>query len=164
METLKYKVIKSRDQYDNYCKILDALIFDDSSGSQKEDEIELLTLLIERYDQENSTFEEVDPVRLLKSLMEDHHLKAKDLVNILGVSKGLVSDILNYKKGLSKEVIRKLSSHFNLGQETFNRPYKLRTTDHKNRGRKETHHLLNSPKNAQRLKESIEQFEKGRRR
>ncbi len=131
METLKYKVIKSRDQYDNYCKTLDALIFDDSSGPQKEDEMELLTLLIERYDQENSILEEVDPVRLLKSLMEDHHLKAKDLVNILGVSKGLISDILNYKKGLSKEVIRKLSSYFKLGQEAFNRPYELRPSDNK---------------------------------
>ena len=131
METLKYKVIKSRDQYDNYCKTLDALIFDDNSSPQKEDEMELLTLLIERYDQENSNFEEVDPVRLLKSLMEDHHLKSKDLVNILGVSKGLISDILNYKKGLSKEVIRKLSSHFKLGQEAFNRPYELRPSDNK---------------------------------
>ncbi len=133
METLKYKVIKSRDQYDNYCKTLDALIFDDSSGPQKEDEIELLTLLIERYDQENSNFQEVDPVRLLKSLMVDHHLKAKDLVNILGVSKGLISDILNYKKGLSKEVIRKLSSHFKLGQEAFNRTYELKPSDNKKR-------------------------------
>ncbi len=137
METLKYKVIKSRDQYDNYCKILDTLIFDESSlEHQKEDEIELLTLLIEQYDKENNNFDEVDPVRLLKSLMEDHHLKAKDLVKILGVSKGLISDILNYKKGFSKEVIRKLAAHFKLDQAAFNRPYKLRPTDHKKAYRK----------------------------
>jgi len=41
------------------------------------------------------------------------------------VSKGLVSDILNYKKGLSKEIIRKLSDTFKLSQETFNRHYDL---------------------------------------
>lgn len=137
MEILKYKVIKSRDQYDNYCKILDTLIFDESSlEHQKEDEIELLTLLIEQYDKENNNFDEVDPVRLLKSLMEDHHLKAKDLVKILGVSKGLISDILNYKKGFSKEVIRKLAAHFKLDQAAFNRPYKLRPNDHKKASRK----------------------------
>ena len=134
METLKYKVIKSRDQYDNYCKILDTLIFDESSlEHQKEVEMELLTLLIEQYDKENNNFDEVDPVRLLKSLMGDHYLKSKDLVNILGVSKGVISDMLNYKKGLSKEVIRKLSSHFKLSQEAFNRPYELRPSDNKKR-------------------------------
>jgi len=62
---------------------------------------------------------------LLHSLMDEHNVKAKDLVDILDISKGYVSDILNYKKGLSKEVIRKLAEHFKVTQESFNRPYKL---------------------------------------
>jgi HTH-type transcriptional regulator/antitoxin HigA len=57
--------------------------------------------------------------------MEDHNMKAKDMVDILEISKGYVSDILNYKKGLSKDVIRKLADHFKLSQEAFNRSYKL---------------------------------------
>ena len=126
MEALKYKVIKSGEQYDEYCQLLEQLAFQENTTPEVEEEIELLTVLIEKYDQENNTFEEVDPITMLKSLMEDHNLKAKDLVNILGVSKGLVSDILNYKKGLSKEVIRKLSEHFIMNQEAFNRPYKLK--------------------------------------
>ena len=126
METLKYKVIKSRDQYDEYCHLLEQLAFQDSITVEVEEEMELLTVLIEKYDQENNSFEEVDPIQLLTSLMGDHNLKAKDLVAILGVSKGLVSDILNYKKGLSKEVIRKLAKHFSMNQEAFNRPYKLK--------------------------------------
>jgi Predicted transcription regulator containing HTH domain len=44
---------------------------------------------------------------------------------LLNVSKGYVSDILNYKKGLSKDVIRKLADRFKVSQEAFNRPYKL---------------------------------------
>jgi HTH-type transcriptional regulator/antitoxin HigA len=52
------------------------------------------------------------------------------VVNILGVSKGLISDILNYKKGLSKEIIRTLSNYFKLSQEAFNRPYKLKKYSH----------------------------------
>jgi len=59
--------------------------------------------------------------------MNEHKLKSKDLVEILGVSKGLVSDILNFKKGLSKGIIRRLSSYFSLSQEAFNRPYKLKS-------------------------------------
>jgi HTH-type transcriptional regulator/antitoxin HigA len=90
-----------------------------------QDEIELLTLLIWKWDQDHNSFIDLNPVELLKSLMKDHQLKSKDLVEILGVSKGLISDILNYRKGLSKEIIRLLSSHFKISQEAFNRPYKL---------------------------------------
>ena len=126
MEALKYKVIKSREQYNEYCQRVEQLAFQDTITPEVEEEMELLTVLIEKYDQENNSFEEVDPIQLLSSLMDDHNLKAKDLVSILGVSKGLVSDILNYKKGLSKEVIRKLAEHFSMNQEAFNRPYKLK--------------------------------------
>ena len=52
-------------------------------------------------------------------------MKAKDLVEVLGVSKGLISDILNYKKGMSKEIIRSLSTYFKVSQEAFNRPYNI---------------------------------------
>ena len=89
------------------------------------DEIDLLTLLIEKWDIEHSTFNDSDPVELLKTLMEEHDLKAKDLVDILDLSKGTVSKILNYHKGLSKDTIRKLSDYFKLSQEAFNRPYRL---------------------------------------
>ena len=126
METLKYKIIKSRKQYNEYCDALHQLVFDKNRSEESEEEIELLTLLIRKYDEETGTFSEIKPVPLLVSLMEDHNLKAKDLAVILGVSKGLVSDILNYKKGLSKEVIRKLSAHFKMKQEAFNRPYELK--------------------------------------
>jgi HTH-type transcriptional regulator/antitoxin HigA len=57
--------------------------------------------------------------------MAERGMKAKDLVEILNVSKGLISDILNYKKGFSKEIIRGLSAYFKVSQEAFNRPYKL---------------------------------------
>jgi HTH-type transcriptional regulator/antitoxin HigA len=123
METLKYKIIKTEEQYKDYCSKLENLLEKENSN---QDEVELLTFLIEKWDQEHNSFEAMDPIALLHSLMNGHNLKSKDLVNILGVSKGLVSDILNYKKGLSKEIIRTLSSYFKLSQEAFNRPYKLK--------------------------------------
>lgn len=125
MAELKYKVIKSKTQYKHYCNKLEALAFSGSKDGSIKHEIDLLTLLIEKWDAEHNTFEEVDPVRLLHSLMDDHKMKAKDLVDLLDISKGYVSDILNYKKGLSKDVIRKLAGHFKVSQEAFNRPYKL---------------------------------------
>lgn len=122
---LKYKVIKNKTQYKQYCDLLEKLIFSGSKDRNTKDEIDLLTLLIEKWDAAHNTFDEADPVQLLHSLMADHNMKAKDLVDLLEVSKGYVSDILHYKKGLSKEVIRKLANHFKVSQEAFNRPYKL---------------------------------------
>jgi len=123
MESLKYTVIKDQEQYEKYCDILENLFLQDERKVQ--DEIDLLTLLIEKWDNEHNTFNDLDPIELLKRLMEEHNLKAKDLVEILGLSKGTVSKILNYHKGLSKDTIRRLSDYFKLSQEAFNRPYKL---------------------------------------
>lgn len=125
MQSLKHTIIKTESQYDEYCRILDELL--DNEKNKTENEIDLLTLLIEKWDEEHNTFTESDPVELLKYLMKENNLKAKDLVDILKVSKGLVSDILSYKKGLSKEIIRILSEHFKVSQEAFNRPYPLKT-------------------------------------
>lgn len=122
---LKYKVIRNRVQYDDYCKALEILLTL-KSNSEVQDEIDLLTLLIETFDEAHNTFTELDPIALLRSFMAEHHLKPQQLVALLEVSKGYVSDILNYKKGLSKEVIRKLATHFKVRQEAFNRPYKLK--------------------------------------
>ncbi len=123
METLKYGIIKTKKQYINYCNILEELI---NKGNQNyRDEIELLELLIEKWDNEHNSLADLTPVELIKSLMKENNLKSKDLAVILGLSKGTVSKILNYHKGLSKETIRKLSNYFKISQEAFNRPYKL---------------------------------------
>lgn len=132
METLKYKVITSARQYNSYCAILETLVFSPSKTKELKDEIALLTLLIETWDAQHSALYKMDPVQLLKSLMVDHGYKAKDLAAELGVSPGLVSDILNYKKAFSKEVIRQLSELFKLSQDAFNRQYELANASQKN--------------------------------
>lgn len=125
METLKYTIIKSDSQYIKYCNALEKLDLLKKKSKAQNDEIELLILLIEKYDEENNCFEDSDPIQILKSLMKDHKMKSIDLAKLLNVSEGLVSDMLRYKKGISKESIRILSDHFKLSQEAFNRPYKL---------------------------------------
>ena len=122
-----YTIIRSEEQYMTYCNDLEKLTlkYDSKSSVILLDLIDTITLLIEKYDEEHSKLKEVDPIQLLKSLMHEKNLKQKDLVDLLKVSKGHLSDILNYKKGLSKNVIRILSEKFKVRQSAFNRPYNL---------------------------------------
>lgn len=124
MSHLKYKVITSRKQYDEYCKKLERLTCLTRSKSVKE-EIDLLTLLIEKWDADHNSFLDLDPIQLLKSFMEDHQINASQLAGLLGIRKGYMSEILHYKKGLSKGVIFKLAVYFKVHQEAFNRSYQL---------------------------------------
>lgn len=126
---MNYKIIKTKTQYKQYCNQLELLLEKKAKNKAIQDEIELVTLLIEKWDNENNNFKELDPIQLLNSLMEENNLKAKDLVEIMGISKGNVSEILHYKKGLSKEVIRNIATYFKLNQEAFNRPYKLKVLE-----------------------------------
>ena len=126
MQTLLYTIIKSDTQYNEYCRMLEELVANEESKAL-DDKIELLTQLITKWDEEHNIFEESDPIELLKYLMDENNLKAKDLADMLQVSKGLISDILHYKKGLSKEIIRSLSNRFKVSQEAFNTPYLLKT-------------------------------------
>lgn len=145
METLQYKIIKTDTQYNKYCDTLEALVGGGRKTKAVQDEIELLNLLIEKYDQEHNTFDDADPIELLKFLMKEHTMKAVELAKLLHVSEGLVSDMLNYKKGLSKETIRILSVRFKLNQEALNRAYELQVPV--SSGFKKTSRMMNSRKN-----------------
>jgi HTH-type transcriptional regulator/antitoxin HigA len=125
MGALQYKVIKTLEQYKLYCDRLEEIVMIKKKSKEDQDTIELLTLLIEKWDEEHNTFLEADPVELLNYLMKENKLKAVNLAATLGISKSLLSDILNYRRGLSREVIRKLADHFKVAQELFNKPYKL---------------------------------------
>lgn len=92
METLKYKVITSKNQYKEYCNALEQLVFSGSKDRNTKDEIALLTLLTlltEKRDAEHLSSTELDPVQLLYAFIKDHGLKAKDLVEILRKSKAM---------------------------------------------------------------------------
>ena len=88
---LKYKVIGSRTQYNKYCNELEELLT--SNSTKFKEEIKLLTLLIENY--QNNIERDIDPVTLLKELMAQHNMQNKDLAEILQLSKATISKMLN---------------------------------------------------------------------
>ena len=123
---MEYTVIKTKKQYVEYCnKVME--LARKKSTRKIEDEIELLQVLIDKWDDEHykSDRKKMDPIQLLKYVMENKKMTQTDLIPILGINKSAISQILSYKRGLSKEVIRKLSEHFKLNQEAFNRSYPL---------------------------------------
>jgi HTH-type transcriptional regulator/antitoxin HigA len=125
MESPEYKVIKSTTQYKDYCNLLEGLVMAKRKTRAQQDTIELLTLLIEKWDEAHNSFSKADPVELLAYLMKENKLRATALAAELEFSKSLLSDILHYRRGFSREIIRKLSARFKVSQELFNRPYKL---------------------------------------
>ena len=127
---LEYKIIKTEEQYFSYCESLKELLTIDVN--QKLDEIELLTLLIEKWDSENISIPQLDPIQLIKSLMLEHNINSSKLSKILNLSKGTISKMLNYHKGLSKETIRKVSKYFAINQESLNRTYVLKSPVNRN--------------------------------
>src|SRR5690606_18831713 len=113
METLKYKVIKTEQQYDEYCALLHNLVFSNKKKMKAvADEIELLTFLIEKYNEELNDFELLEPIPLLRLLRAYHQMKAFDLAKLLHLSEGLVPNILLSKKVFSKEFIWTRAAHF----------------------------------------------------
>lgn len=123
---LKYTIIKSLEQYNEYCEKHEALTL---KGDKKfADEIELLELLIEDYDQRivSAKSEKLNPVELLKSLLIDSSISQTELSVSINVSRQLISDVLNYRRNISKEMIIKLSKYFAMSQEAFSREYELK--------------------------------------
>ena len=124
-----YTIIKSKEQYIEYTLQLKKLW--EKPTDKNEDEREVLELFIEKWEKENLKNEELDPIELLKFLMDNHNLTRNDLMEFLDISKGTLSKILSYKKGLSKNVIRKLAEHFKMSQEAFNKSYIIKSEANK---------------------------------
>ncbi len=125
---MKYTVIKSDKQHREYCNKLENLVFSEQSDEYR-DEIELLTLLIEDWEARQFVDHEMDPVELVKSLMEEHDLTQTDLAEIAGIGKSYMSEILNYKKQMSKRVIRNIARHFKIRQSALNKKVEYLPTD-----------------------------------
>jgi HTH-type transcriptional regulator / antitoxin HigA len=79
---------------------------------------ELLTVLIEDFEEENYSLKSARPVEVLRELMASNGLKQKDLLDIFGTA-SIVSEVLREKRNLTVEHIRKLSRRFHVSPEVF---------------------------------------------
>ncbi len=104
--------IKTEKDYDKALERLEQ-IFDAKQGTKKGDELEILSILIEKYEDEHYPIDLPDPIEAIKFRMEQLGLKQNDLAEIIGF-KSRVSEILNRKRKLTLDMIRKLSEYLSI--------------------------------------------------
>jgi HTH-type transcriptional regulator/antitoxin HigA len=108
---MKPKIIKTEEEYAEALARVAALM-NAKPGSAREEELELWSLLVERYEEEHFPIDLPDPVDAIKFRMEQEGLRQKDLERFFP-GKNRVSEILNHKRPLSIGMIRAL--HRGLG-------------------------------------------------
>lgn len=118
---MNIKPIKTEKDYQKALKRLE-VIFDARPGSKDGDELEILGVLIEKYEDEHYPIDAPDPIEAIKFRMEQMGYKQKDLAEIIGY-KGRVSEILNRKRKLSLDMIRSLHEKLNIPLESLVQAY-----------------------------------------
>jgi HTH-type transcriptional regulator/antitoxin HigA len=120
---MELKPIKSEQDYRKALKRLD-VIFDAPIDSKEGDEAEILSLLIENYENEHYAIAAPDPIEAIKIRMEELNICQKDLVGIIG-GKSRVSEILNRKKKLTVDMIRELEQLLQISASVLVANYQL---------------------------------------
>ncbi|MBL4657690.1 MAG: transcriptional regulator [Flavobacteriales bacterium] len=99
-------------------------IFDAPVKSKLGDEADLLSMMIDNYENEHYAIEAPDPIEAIKIRMEDQGLRQKDMIGVIG-EKGKVSEVLNKKRKLSLNMIRRLTDKLQLSASLLIRDYEL---------------------------------------
>ena len=115
------KPIKNESEYQSALVRLEE-IFDAKQGTNKGDELEVLSILINNYENEHFPIESPDPIEAIKFRMDQLGIKQKDLAKIIGY-KSRVSEIINKKRKLSLGMIRKLHHKLNIPTEVLIQEY-----------------------------------------
>ena len=120
---MNIKLIKTDLDYQNALDRLDK-IFNAPMGTPESDEADILGLMIDEYEKTYFPIDTPDPIEAIKIRMEEMQLKQVDLVPEIG-GKSRVSEVLNRKRKLTVDMIRRLANKLNLSAELLIRDYQL---------------------------------------
>ena len=116
---MQLKILKTEKDYDKALNKIDELMeLNPKLGTPESDELEILALLVEKYEELNWNIETPDPIEAIKYRMEEMNLKQKDLIPYIG-NKSKVSELLNRKISLSLAMVRNLSKALHIPVETL---------------------------------------------
>ncbi len=116
------KIIRNEKEYDEALNRIDELMeLNPELGTVQSDELEILVLLVEKYEEINWNIATPDPIEAIKYRMEEMNLKQKDLVPYIG-NKSKVSELLNRKISLSLSMVKNLSEALDIPLEILVKP------------------------------------------
>lgn len=90
----------------------------DSLSPEEREYFDLLTVLVEAFEDEHYSLNTSTPHTRLRSLMEEHGLRQRDLLDVFG-SSGVASEVVNGKRSISKVQARKLATRFHVPADLF---------------------------------------------
>jgi HTH-type transcriptional regulator/antitoxin HigA len=111
---MEINMIKTEKDYERALEKIDILLNADET-SENTEQLEILSILVEDYENKNYKIKAPDPIAAIKFRMEQLGLSRKDLEESIG-SRGRVAEVFNRKRNLTLPMIRKL--HKNLGIPT----------------------------------------------
>jgi HTH-type transcriptional regulator/antitoxin HigA len=112
MKTLERpRLIKNEKEYNEALERIEK-IQDAVPGTPEGDELELLALLVEKYEEDQYAIKDADPIDIIEYYLDENGLKQKDLIGIIG-DKGLVSKVMHRERNLNLRMIKNL--HNKLG-------------------------------------------------
>lgn len=114
---MNWRVLKTEEDY-NKASLRLMEIFHVEQNDPDYEELELLTVLIDDYDERNYAVSELDVLEIIKIKMEERGLKNKDLESIIG-SKGHVSAILSGKREITLKMAQRLKDFFGIPAAAF---------------------------------------------
>lgn len=112
------RVIHNDEELEAYTDALFQLTALGNPSASEAEAIELLTLLVERYEQQNYSIPAADPVSVVRFLIEQQHLTQRDLIPQFG-SESAVSMFLSGQRKLTLAQVRRLSARFKLPADVF---------------------------------------------
>ena len=115
------KLLKTKKDYQAALDRLE-IIFDAKPGTSQGDELEVLGILIDNYEQEHYPIDFPDPIEAIKFRMEQLGYNQSDLANVVGL-KSRASEILNKKRKLTLDMIRNLHSTLNIPTDVLIQTY-----------------------------------------
>jgi len=118
---MNLKLLKTKKDYDQALERLE-MIFDAKKWSKEGDELEVLGMLIEQYENEHFPIDLPDPIEAIKFRMEQLGYTQTDLAKVIGL-KSRASEILSKKRKLSLEMIRQLHDKLNIPTDVLIQAY-----------------------------------------
>jgi HTH-type transcriptional regulator/antitoxin HigA len=111
-------VIRSDEQNEEYITLLWKLEHKKDRTEEEAGLAELLTVLITDYEEKHYALGKATPIEIIQELMAENNLRQKDLVDVFG-TESIVSEVLNGKRKLNKEHIRRLAERFKVSPALF---------------------------------------------